>query len=185
MGCTSLKEADMSMLHALETVGRHAFFGCSALALVSWPPTNLNSIGDRAFCGCTSLQNVTIPSRHHWFVRELPFDDEAHELLSVDMQGRDLKKAIRIKNLFPQATPNLSMNRLVQMYAMSPLTAAQLENVAKSDESVTEFWPGVRVGDLHRLEEIQKAYSDSIFKLVQWYAGNGLLGNLVVTKKRE
>merc|ERR1712021_303761 len=115
----------MSMLHALETIGDYAFQECSALALVRWPPTNLETVGDCAFEECTRLQNVTIPSRHHWFVRELPFDDETHELLSVDMQGHDLRKAIRIKNLFPQATPTLSMNRLVQMYAMSPSTAAQ------------------------------------------------------------
>merc|ERR1712232_1144095 len=115
----------------------------------------------------------------------LPFDDQKHKLLSVDMQGHDLRKAIRIKNLFPQATPNLPMNRLVQMYAKSPLTAGQLENDATRDESVAEFWTEVRLGDLHLLGEIEKAYCDSIFKLVQWHAGNGLLGNHVVTKKED
>ena len=124
-----------------------------------------------------------IPSRCHWFVRKLPFDET--KLQSVDMQGHDLKKAIRIKNLYPQATPRLSMNRLVSMYAKSPLTNAQLENAACNDESVTEFWTEARVGDLQRLEEIQKAYVDSIFKLLHWYAGNGLLENLVVNRKKR
>jgi len=75
------------------------------------------------------------------------------------------------------------MNRLVSMYAKSPLTNAQLENAAQSDESVTEFWAEARVGDLELLEEIQKAYADSIFNLLHWYAGNGLLENLVVYRK--
>merc|ERR1712232_104389 len=98
----------------------------------------------------------------------LPFDDQKHKLLSVDMQGHDLRKAIRIKNLFPQATPNLSMNRLVQMYAMSPLTAAELENVAQRDESVTEFWRGVRVGDLYLLGEVQRRI---LIPYSSWYIG--------------
>ena len=73
--CTSLKEADMSILHALETIGGQAFGLCFALALVRWP-SNLKTVGDGAFEECTRLQNVTIPAKHHWFVRELPFDDE-------------------------------------------------------------------------------------------------------------
>jgi len=65
------------------------------------------------------------------------------------------------------------------------LTNAQLENAAQNDDSVTEFWAEARVGDLQRLEEIQEAYADSIFKLLHWYAGNGLLENLVVNRKKR
>merc|ERR1712194_519913 len=118
------------------------------------------------------------PLGHRWFVRKLPFDDT--KLHSVDMQGHDLKKAIRLKNLYPRATPRLTIDRLVSMYAKSPLTAAQLENAAQSDEGVTEEdWASVRLGDLQRLEGIQKAYAGSIFNLLHWYAGNGLMGESV------
>merc|ERR1719215_1958831 len=100
------------------------------------------------------ITKAMISLKCHWFVRKLLFDEDSDEpeLLSVDMQGHDLKKAIRIKNLYPEATPRLGMSRLVSMYAKSPLTAAQLENVARSDESVREGWAEARVGDLQRLE---------------------------------
>ena len=109
----------MIKLFALETMGEKAFAQCSALALVKWPP-NLKTIGFQIFNGCP-LQDVIIPSRHHWFVRKLPFDET--KLQSIDMQGQDLKKAIRLKNLYPRATPRLTMDRLVSMYAKFPLTA--------------------------------------------------------------
>merc|ERR1712176_1358355 len=103
---------------------------------------------------------------------------------SVDMQGHDLKKAIRIKNLYPRATPRLTMNRLVSMYAKSPLTGAELESAAQSEEGVTEGdWAEVRFGDLQRLEGIQKAYTGFIFNLLHWYAGNGLAENLLLNRK--
>merc|ERR1712013_672111 len=108
------------------------------------------------------------------------------KLRSVDMQGHDLKKAIRIKNLYPRATPMLTMNRLVSMYAKSPLTAAQLENAAHSDVGVTEEdWAEARLGDLQRLEGIQKAYADSIFNLLHWCAGNELGGDLFGNRKKR
>jgi len=69
------------------------------------------------------------------------------------------------------------MDRLVSMYAKSPLTAAELENAAQSNEDA-------RLGDLQRLEEIQKAYTGSIFDLLHWYAGNGLAENLFFAKKQ-
>jgi len=72
------------------------------------------------------------------------------------------------------------------MYAKSPLTAAQLENAAHSDESVTEEdWAEARFGDLEWLEGIQNAYADSIFHLLHWYAGNGLAENLFVNRKKR
>ena len=148
---------------------------------------NLITIGEGAFWNCTNLNHVMIPLRYHWFVQELPFDKTHHKLLSVDMEGHDLKKAIRIKNLYPRATPNLTTKRLVSMYAKSPLTAAQLEDAARNDKNVTEEdWERTSEEDLRRLVEIQKAYADSIFMLVHWYAGNGLVENLIhVNKKGE
>jgi len=75
-----------------------------------------------------------IPPSYHWYVQELPYEIE---LESVDMEGRDLKKAIRIKNLYPQATPRLTMNRLASMYAKSPLTDIQLEDAdGRSDDEI-------------------------------------------------
>jgi len=76
------------------------------------------------------------------------------------------------------------------MYAKSPLTAAQLEDAARSDEGVTEEdWEEARFGDQHQLEGIQKAYADSIFILLHWYAGryagNGLAENLFVNRKKR
>ena len=47
-GCTSLTEADMSKLHALETIWNNAFVGCSALDRVKWA-LNLKTIGYGAF----------------------------------------------------------------------------------------------------------------------------------------
>ena len=180
--CTSLTETDMSKLLDLEIIGERAFARCSALFIVKWAP-NLKTIPHDAFLGCT-IHHVIIPLRHHWFVRKLPFDET--RLRSVDMQGHDLKKAIRLKNLYPRATPRLTMDRLVSMYAKSPLTAAQLENVAQSDESVTEGdWADARLGDLQRLEGIQKAYAGAIFNLLYWYAGNGLAENLFVNMKKR
>jgi len=165
--CTSLEEADMSQVHVLEFIRGHAFARCSALVIVKWA-TNIKTIGRGAFHGCP-VQHVVIPLRHHWFVRKLRFDGRFDEtqLQSVDMQGNDLKKAIRIKNLYPRATPRLTMDRLVSMYAKSPLTADQLENIARRDESVTEEdWAEVRLGDLERLEGIQRAYAGSVFNLL-------------------
>merc|ERR1712232_199701 len=94
-------------------------------------------MGD-AFQRFTTLHDITVlvPLRHHWFVRKLPFHET--QLQSVDMQGNDLKMAIRIKNLYPRATPRLTMDRLVSMYAKFPLTAAQWEDIARSDGSVRE-----------------------------------------------
>ena len=112
----------MSKLLALETIGDDAFAECSALVIVKWPP-NIKTVGEDAFRGCT-LQDIMIPSSHRWCVRTLPFNET--ELRSVDMEGHDLKKAIRLKNLYPRATPRLTMDRLVSMYRKSPLTAAQL-----------------------------------------------------------
>jgi len=162
--CTSLEEADMSKLHALEIIGDDAFSGCSALVRVMLAP-NL---------------------RYHWFVEGwMPFDETHHKLLSVDMEGHDLKKAIRIKNMYPRATPNLTTKRLVSMYAKSPLTFAQLEDAARDDGNVTEVdWERTWEEDLRRLVEIQKAYADSIFMLVHWYAGNGLVENLIHVNSR-
>jgi len=180
--CTSLKEADMSKLHALKKIGFGAFAYCSALVIVKWAP-NIKTIGRYAFEGCTP-QDIMVPLRHHWFVRKLPFDET--QLQSVDMQGNDLKKAIRIKNLYPRATPRLTMDRLVSMYAKSPLTAAQWEDIARSDESVREKdWTEARFGDLQRLEGIQQAYAGSVFNLLHWYAGNGLAENLFVNRKKR
>ena len=72
------------------------------------------------------------------------------------------------------------------MYAKSPLTAAQLEDAARSDEGVTERdWEEARFGDLQLLEGIQKAYAGSIFNLLHWYAGNGLAENLFVNSKKR
>jgi len=180
--CTKLQDVDLSEANALETIGMAAFAGCSALSVVKWAP-NVKTIGESPFLDCTKLQDVMIPWSYHWFVRKLPFDET--KLQSVDMQGHDLKKAIRIKNLYPQATPRLSMNRMVSMYARSLLTSAQLENAARNDDSLTEVWAEARVGDLRRLEEIQKAHADSIFKLLHWSAGNGLVENLVVNRKKR
>ena len=182
--CTGLKEADMSKLHALETIEDYAFARCSALSIAKWAPNNLKSIGERAFLNSTP-HDIMIPLRHGWFVRKFPFDET--KLQSVDMQGHDLKMAIRLKNLYPRATPRLTMDRLVSMYAKSPLTAAHLENAAQIDEDVTEEdWAEARFGDLQRLEKIQKAYAVSIFNLLHWYAGNGLAENLFLdTKMRK
>ena len=173
----------MSKLHALETIGDYAFARCYALAVVKWAP-NLETIGQGAFQGCP-LQDITIPLRHRWFVRKLPFDET--ELQSVDMQGHDLKKAIRLMNLYPRATPRLTMIRLVSMYSKSPLTVAELENAAQIDEDVTdEDWAEARLsGDLQLLEGIQKAYAGSIFNLLHWYAGDGLAENLFVNRKKR
>ena len=179
--CDCLEEADMSKLHALETIENGAFCDCSAL-IVKWVP-NIKTIVQDAFPGCT-LQDVMIPSRYHWFVRKLPLDDT--NLQSVDMEGHDLKQAIRLKNLYPLATPRLTMDGLVSMHAKSPLTAAQLENAAQSDEGVTEEdWAEASFGDLQLLEGIQKAYAGSIFNLLHWYAGNGLAENLLVDRKKR
>ena len=173
----------MSKLPNLETIGNGAFKECSALFIVKWAP-NIKTIGHNAFRGCT-LQDIMIPLRHRWFVRKLPIDET--KLQSVDMQGHDLKKAIRLKNLYPRATPRLTMNRLVSMYAKSPLTAAQLENAAQSDDSVKEDWAEDRMGDLQCLKGIQIAYADSIFNLLHWYAGKGLAESLFLVnlKKRK
>ena len=169
----------MSELHALETIEKGAFAFCYSLSIIKWAP-NLKKIGRAAFGECQNLSRIMIPLSHHWFIRELPFG-KTHKLLSVDMQGHDLKKAIRIKNLCPaQATRSLT-NRLVSMYAKSPLTSTQLEDAAHDDESVTEeAWEETRGKDVQRLVEIQNAYADSIFKLLNWYAGNDLVENLLV-----
>ena len=126
-----------------------------------------------------------IPSSHHCFVQYLSFDN-THEFLSVDMQGHDLKKAIRIKNLYPQSAPRLTMKRLVSMYAKSPFTNAEFENLAQSDESVIKHWTGFRrLEDLQRLEAIRKAHADAMYKLVHWCARNGLLENLAIKRNEK
>merc|ERR1712232_98436 len=135
-----------------------------------------------------SITKVMISLKCHWLVRKLQGSFDEIELQSVDMQGHDLKKAIRIKNLYPEATPRLAMSRLVSMYAKSPLTAAQLEDAyvaAQSDEVDEEYWAEARVGDLQRLEGIRIVYADLIFKLLHWYAGNGLAENLFVKMERR
>ena len=184
-GCKSLEEADISKLHALEAIGDYAFQNCSALARVMLAPSG-KTIGESVFKDCTNLNHVMIPLRHHLFVQELPFDETHHKLLSVDMEGHDLKKAIRIKNLYPRATPNLTTKRLVSMYAKSPLAAAELVNAAQNDDSVTEEdWEETREEDLQRLEKIGKVYVDSVFKLVHWYAGNGLVKSLFMNRREK
>jgi len=49
---------------------------------------------------------------------------------------------------------------------------------------VTEDWEESFEGDLQLLEEIRIAHADSVFKLLHWYAGNGLMEGLVVDRKR-
>jgi len=180
--CTKLQAVDMSGVHALKVIGEHAFAYCDALSVVHLAPS-LKTVGWGAFMECAKLQDVVLPSSYHWFVRKLPFDGT--RLQSVDMQGRDLKKAIRIKNLYPRATPRLSMDRLVSMYAESPLTDVQLEDAAQSDGSLAQIWAEARAGDLQRLGEIRSAYVDSVFRLLHWYAGNGLVKNLVAVSRKK
>jgi len=188
--CTSLTDIHLPSGFSKDQIGLNAFYMCQQLGdntdadywWIDGTDGSEEVIPDDDY----DITKVMISLKCHWFVRKLRDYIDETELLSVDMQGHDLKKAIRIKNLYPEATPRLAMSRLVSMYAKSPLTAARLEDAAaQSDEISKADWAEARVGYLQRLEGIQIVYADLIFNLLHWYAGNGLAENLFVNGKKR
>ncbi|MCQ2071209.1 MAG: leucine-rich repeat domain-containing protein, partial [archaeon] len=60
-GQTSAPIKNLVVGNGVTSIGKYAFYGCSALVSVSLPDT-LNSIGADAFYGCKLLKSINIPS---------------------------------------------------------------------------------------------------------------------------
>lgn len=173
--CIALSHVPLPNGLSEDQIGANAFYMCHKLAGKRdrdywW--TNGTEETDEDWNYPTDATKLMIPLSYQWCIATLPCNDCIFE--SIDMQGHDLKKAIRLKNLCPYTTPRLSMNRLVAMYAKSPMTEADFEVAALNDPTARQ-WDSLKGKDLEKLKEIELAYASSIFKLVHWCCGIGLL----------
>lgn len=58
--CFNLEEIILVGTPGLETIGKHAFWGCTQLSTITWP-ASLTTIGEGAFLGCEKLTAIEIP----------------------------------------------------------------------------------------------------------------------------
>ena len=53
--------ASLSVANGITTIGKYAFYGCTAITSLNDLPSSIITMGYQAFYGCTSLASVTIP----------------------------------------------------------------------------------------------------------------------------
>ncbi|MDE5989322.1 MAG: leucine-rich repeat protein [Duncaniella sp.] len=59
--CLPSKKGEIALPNSVQTIGSHAFFGCSGLTSITIP-NSVQTIGGTAFFGCSGLTSITIPS---------------------------------------------------------------------------------------------------------------------------
>ena len=154
--------------------------------------------GAFSYCNCPGLTSVSIPSSVVRFAD--PFDETI--VTNIDMRitssNFNLALAIRLKLLYPNSTPSLTMSRLLYLYSFnhssnnddyyyllplptgwssvrSRLNRKQKGSYAREDELLQSQFAKER--DL--LREIQLAYPQAIHRLLLWCLERGMLNNTV------
>jgi hypothetical protein len=130
----------------------------------------LQHIDKCLFWGYRNLKNVIVPSSVNFF--DLAFLDESLE--SIDVRGKNLSLSIRLKLLYPDASHNITMDRLISMYASNPI---QELNVQPDYFKYGEPWRR----EQRKLKEVENGYVEAIRQLVLWSVGKGIIEKAAVS----
>ncbi|CAJ1964299.1 unnamed protein product [Cylindrotheca closterium] len=149
------------------------------------------SAGAFSYCNCPELTTVSIPSS---VVRLAdPFDETFVSDIEIMRGKTNIALAIRLKLLYPNSTPTLTMDRLVYLYSFDPIHSNDLLKLPTDWSSVRSRLNRKRRGSYSRekellqsqfyrerelLKEIQVAYPQTIHNLVVWCLERGKLDNI-------
>jgi hypothetical protein len=138
----------------------------------------LKKICKRTFECCYELKKVTLPSTVTSCERA--FNENYIE--SIDMQGNNnLLLALRLKVLYPNATPKITMDRMIFMYSYPQWIISTHYPLLRPDDDEQEAETMLQeIQDDEqeaeaKLNEIRVGYVEAIRRLVAWCAGKGIL----------
>jgi hypothetical protein len=138
----------------------------------------LKKICERTFERCYELKKVTLPSTVTSCERAFNTD----YIESIDMQGNNnLLLALRLKVLYPNATPKITMDRMIFMYSYPqwiismhyPLLGPD-DDDQEAETMLQEIQDDEQDAEA-KLNEIRVEYVEAIRRLVAWCAGKGIL----------
>jgi hypothetical protein len=156
----------------LREIAEGAFEACTSLRTVDFSNCKqLKKIDYGAFCDCRALKRVTVPSTIT-YVAFSSFDEDYLEFIGVESTIA-LPLAIRLSTAYPYSTPTISMDLLTYLYSFRRIQSSDLllPHDAYYDEEKEE--PHLWTDDEVKLQEIQRAYPETIRRLVFWCIEKG------------
>jgi hypothetical protein len=154
-----------------------SFRKCSFLTSINFND-GLKKVCNRAFEHCYKLKKVTLPSS----VTSCERAFNAEYIESIDMQGNDnLLLALRLKVLYPSATPKITMDRMIFMYSYPRWIISMhypflrpFDDGREAETMLQEIQDDQQEAEA-KLNEIRVGYVEAIRRLVAWCAGKGML----------
>eukprot|EP00980_Cylindrotheca_fusiformis_P022475 scaffold9345_cov120-Cylindrotheca_fusiformis.AAC.4 len=194
--CKLLETVDMSNARSLAFIGSLSFANCEALKSFHLP-NNVETICMGAFSGCIllsdlhlndglqkievnafnkckSLRHVTMPSS----VKHLHRAFKPLLLDSIDIRGPpNLGLMLRLFTLYPKIASKFNnMDRLIYDYSFQRTQSSDLLKPKPGLWTFLASSHGEKCESV-RLKEIQRAYPDAVWRLVQWSANRGVFSN--------
>jgi hypothetical protein len=164
--CTSLKAVKLPQ--QVKTIGKGAFTGCHRLSEVCLND-GLETLGRGVFSSCTDLKRLTVPATINYF--DDPFRSRHANLERIDIrENKNLPLALRLVALYPDATPSISMDRMLFLYSFHRIKGIDLlmphEDSSRSDALTREQ---------EKLTQLRIAYPETIRRLVVWCIEKGII----------